>query len=149
MISLRPATSDDQAAIVRLVRAGGVNPMGVHWPRFVVAVEDSTGSVVGIGQIKQHRDGSHELASIVTAAEYQRRGIARRIIEHLLAGHTGDLYLICLSTLGPFYEQFGFRAVEDNEMPPYFRRLKALAKAFALLPGSSTRLLVMKHQPAT
>jgi N-acetylglutamate synthase-like GNAT family acetyltransferase len=106
---------------------GGINPSGLKWPRFVVATTPA-GDVVGCGQIKSHADGSMELASIVVTPPWQGQGIARSIIEYLLETHHGDLHLMCQSSLGKLYEKFGFQAISEEEMPPYFRRIKHLAK---------------------
>ncbi|HEY2941485.1 MAG TPA: hypothetical protein VGN09_03535, partial [Vicinamibacteria bacterium] len=67
MVTIRPATQADQATIVRLVRRANLNRMNLRWPNFLVA--ESDGGVVGIGQVKTHRDGSRELASMVVVSE--------------------------------------------------------------------------------
>ena len=145
MVSMRPAAEADQQTIVQIIRAADINPMDLKWQHFVLAIDDETGSIVGTGQIKQHGDGSRELASIATMPSHQHRGIAHQVIEHLLAGSQGRLYLTCLDSLGPFYEQFGFRVVERAEMTPYFRRLTRLAATMMFLTRQSHKLLVMKR----
>jgi len=148
MITLRPATAADQPRIVAIIRAAQINPMDLKWKNFVVTVDDQTGEVVATGQIKTHRDGSRELASIAVVPEYQHRGIAHQIIQHLLAlhGDSGALFLTCRSDMEKFYESFGFRAVKENEMTPYFRRLKKVAGAFELLSRGDVTLSVMKRE---
>ena len=148
MITLRPATAADQPRIVAIIRAAQINPMDLKWKNFVVTVDDQTGEVVATGQIKTHRDGSRELASIAVVPEYQHRGIAHQIIQHLLAlhGDSGALFLTCRSDMEKFYESFGFRAVKENEMMPYFRRLKKVAGAFELLSRGGVTLSVMKRE---
>jgi N-acetylglutamate synthase-like GNAT family acetyltransferase len=148
MISLRAATAADQPAIVALVRAAQINPMDLKWPNFVLAIDGDTGAVVGIGQVKQHRDGSRELASIATAPGYQHRGIAHQVIEHLLAQHPGVLYLTCMDYLEGLYQPFGFRTIGPAEMSPYFQRITRLAKTFLFLSGTGHKLLVMKRDPS-
>jgi N-acetylglutamate synthase-like GNAT family acetyltransferase len=145
MIALRAATAADQPTIRRLIRQAGINPMGLNWNNFVLAVDEATGEVVGTGQIKPHGDGTRELASIATVPAYQRQGIARRIIERLLAENLGELYLTCMDNLGPFYEQFGFRVLQPSEYTPYFRRISKLAGMFMHLDPQGRRLLVMKR----
>ena len=49
-IYLRRATAADQPQIDALIRTVGINPMGLKWPRFVVA--DEGGRIVGAGQVK-------------------------------------------------------------------------------------------------
>jgi amino-acid N-acetyltransferase len=122
---LRPAAAADDAAIRRLIREGEINPMGLDWQRFTIA-EAPDGTVVACGQIKPHQDGSHELASIAVTAAWRGRGLARAIIESLLAAHPGVLYLMCESSLEPLYEKFGFARLDEAEYPRYFRRMKKL-----------------------
>ena len=143
MISLRSATAADQKAIVALVRAAQINPADIKWRHFTVAVDDDTGEIVSIGQIKKHGDGSEELASIATVPAYQRRGLAHQVIERLIAGHTGRLFLTCLNTMSPFYEQFGFRVIDKPEMTPYYRRLVKIVNAYEVLSSSGRALNVM------
>jgi N-acetylglutamate synthase-like GNAT family acetyltransferase len=124
-ITIRRATSDDQKTISRLVRSANINPLSLHWQRFLVAEDGSR--IVGVGQIKLHGDGSRELASIATVPEHRGKGIATEIIKALLAGQTADIYLTCRSPMVGFYERFGFQCVTAlADMPPYFRRLMRL-----------------------
>ena len=126
---LRPAWEEDFRAIRALIRAVGINPTGLDWRRFVVAVTPNE-KVIGCGQVKPHSDGSRELASIAVRPAFRRQGIAQAIIERLLAENPPPLYLICRNGLGPFYERFGFRALRENEMPRYFQRLMRAARLF-------------------
>ncbi len=143
--TLRPATKEDAPAIRRLIHRVNINPMALDWQRFVLAV-DASGRMLGCGQLKPHGRGVLELASIAVEPEYQKQGIARAIIEHLLAKAARPLYLTCRSSLGPFYEKWGFRVIPMQEMPVYFRRLARLAAVFAPIAGESESLLVMELQ---
>ena len=117
MVTLRPATAADAAVIRSLVYAARINPTGLDWKRFVVA-PGPNGEVIGCAQIKPHRDGSRELASLVVAPAWRGNGVARAIIEHLVANHPGPLYLTCRASLGPFYERFGFRVADEAQLTP-------------------------------
>ena len=46
--------------------------------------------------------------------------------------------------MGPFYETFGFYALEYEEMPRYFQRLVKLAGLAFTLSRQGKTLLVMK-----
>lgn len=141
-VTLRPATRADDAAIKALIRSVRINPLDLDWRRFLLAVTPD-GEMVGCGQVKPHSDGTLELASIAVRPAWRGRGIARRIIERLLAESPRPLYLTCASQLGLLYEKFGFRALSESEMTPYFRRLSRLATAFMKMARGQT-LLVMK-----
>jgi N-acetylglutamate synthase-like GNAT family acetyltransferase len=60
---LRPDRPEDGPVIRRMIREARLNPFGLHIPRFWVA--EVQGQVVGAVQIRPHRDGSRELASLV------------------------------------------------------------------------------------
>jgi len=138
---LRPATEDDSSFIKDLIHRVGINPMDLDWNRFVIAV-DGSGKMLGCGQLKPHGRNVIELASIAVEPPYQHQGIARAIIEHLIARAPRPLYLTCRSRLGSFYEKWGFRSIATDEMPPYYRRLARLAKVMRVLMND--QLLVMK-----
>ena len=139
--TLRPATEIDSPIIKDLIHRVGINPMDLDWHRFVIAV-DGSGKMLGCGQLKPHGPNVIELASIAVEPSYQHQGIARVIIEHLIAKGPRPLYLTCRSRLGSFYEKWGFRSIEPNEMPAYFRRLARLAKVMTVFMND--KLLVMK-----
>ena len=143
--TLRPARETESAAIKDLIHAVGINPMGLDWRRFIVAV-DAKDQIIATGQIKPHGRDIHELASIAVVPEYRGGGLARAIIEFLLKDSPRPLYLTCISALGPLYEKFGFASVSQEDMPRYFQRISRLAGLVFLLASREEKLLVMKLQ---
>jgi N-acetylglutamate synthase-like GNAT family acetyltransferase len=141
--ALRPATEADFAEIKALIRQVRINPMGLDWRRFTVAVNEQ-GGIIACGQLKPAPGGLTELASLAVLPAFRRRGIARALIEHLLAKATPPVYLTCRSRLGTMYEKFGFRVLDGDETPPYYRRLQRLAGALMELARRNETLLVMK-----
>lgn len=139
-LTLRPAAPADEMTIHRLVREAQINPLGIHWERFVV-IESPQRTVVACGQIKRHSDGTHELASLVVDPAWRGQGLARRIIEHLIAHHAGPLFLMCESSLEPLYEKFGFVRLADADLPRYFRRMKFLMQLPEKLGGFSISIM--------
>jgi N-acetylglutamate synthase-like GNAT family acetyltransferase len=145
MVRIRPARETEGAQIRDLIFLVGINPTGLDWRRFVVAVNDQE-EMTGCGQIKPHGHDVLELASIAVYPEQQGKGIARALIEHLLKSSPRPLYLMCQSSLGPFYEKFGFHPLSYEEMPRYFQRISKLAGLVTTLAHREERLLVMKLQ---
>lgn len=143
--TLRPARETESCVIKDLIHLTGINPMGVDWKRFVVAV-NAQDELMGIGQLKPHGREILELASIAVHPKYRSQGIARAIIEYLLRDSPRPLYLMCESSNGPLYEKFGFLAILYDEMPRYFQRISKLAGLASTLSHSDERILIMKLQ---
>jgi N-acetylglutamate synthase-like GNAT family acetyltransferase len=142
--TLRLATEADQARIRALIDEGRINPMSLDWQRFLVA-ESNDDQVVACGQIKPHGDGSHELASIAVTEAWRGHGLARAIIDQLIAGHQGDLYLMCRPEMSSMYVKFGFEIVDDVEsMPRYFRRISKFVGAVASVVRQTGGPTIMK-----
>ena len=142
-ITLRPAIEQDFPAIQRLIRQVQINPTGLDWRRFVVAV-DGSGEMRGCGQLKPHGKEIVELASIAVMPSDRSLGVARAIIEHLIAKAPRPLYLTCRSGLQPFYEKWGFRVIALDEMPAYFRRLSRFANTMLGMFERGESMLVME-----
>lgn len=143
--TVQKAQSQHATEIRRLVLSSGINPTGLNWQRFLVALTPE-GEFIGCGQLKPHADGTKELASLAVTPAWRRRGVARALIDALLALHPGELYLICQSSLGALYEKFGFHGIGEEVMPTYFRRVSKLAGVLENLRKSGQHLLVMKRQ---
>jgi N-acetylglutamate synthase-like GNAT family acetyltransferase len=143
--TLRLARETDSLSIRKLIHTVGINPTGLDWKRFVVAVGPG-GEMIGCGQVKPHGREVLELASIATHPEFRMLGIASAIIKSLVENSARPLYLMCRSPLGPFYEKFGFRVPALKGMPAYFRRISQVAGLIESLGRSGETLLVMKLQ---
>lgn len=100
--------------------------------------------MIACAQLKPVPGGLTELASLAVRPAHRHQGTARALIEHLLAEAPRPVYLTCRSSLGELYEKFGFRALEVDEMPAYYRRLQRLVTEFMKLTHRNESLLVMK-----
>jgi len=129
---LRPALESDASNIHDLIHRVGINPLDLDWRHFVIAASADS-RFMGCAQLKQHRDGSFELASLAVQQEYRGQGVARAIIEHFLVHSPRPLFLMCQPALTPFYEKFGFQVIQLDAMPPYFRRILRLVRALVFL----------------
>lgn len=128
MEKISKATKEDSAFIRQLIWRVGINPLGLDWRRFVVAVHEH-GVRIGCAQIKVHKDGSKELASVAVVPLYRHQGVASAIIRLILKEYNSPIYLTCRSSLVSFYERFGFLEISDPEiMPSYFRKVKRVFK---------------------
>jgi len=143
--TLRPAKGSESTQIKELINLVGINPMGLDWKRFIVAVNDQD-EMIGCGQLKPHGEDILELASLAVYPEHRGKGIARAIIEHLLKDSPRPLYLMCESSNGPLYEKFGFYQLAHEEMPRYFQRISKLAGLVTTLAQRDQRLWIMKLQ---
>lgn len=129
---IRPATEADRPAILGLMRPGDFNRVNLQPRCFFVAEE--AGKVIGIGQIKRHRDGTPELASLVVAADRRGKGIGQALVRALVLRHQGPLYLFCLAELEGFYAALGFRRVERSHLPRLLALIHALGNSMGRLP---------------
>ena len=145
VFKLRPARVSESGQIRDLIHSVGINPMGLDWKRFVLAV-DHRDEIIGCGQLKPHGKEILELASLAVISKYRGKGIARAIMEHLLKDSPRPLYLMCVSSIGKLYEKFGFRELSYDEMPRYYQRITKLAGMMKILAHRNERLLVMKLQ---
>jgi N-acetylglutamate synthase-like GNAT family acetyltransferase len=140
---LRQAMLQDESTIKDLIHRVNINPMGLHWERFLVA-ETGAGQFVGCAQIKHHQDGSLELASLAVEEAYRGRGVASSLIRSLLQDSPRPLYLMCRPELGVFYQKFGFRDAADPELPAYFRRIRALINIFMIFGRDHGKPRIMR-----
>ena len=75
-VIIRSAVQADQSTIVSLLRQAKINPRNLHWQNFLVAEEGN--KVVGIRQVKTHKQGTREVTSGFVLPEYRRQGISAR-----------------------------------------------------------------------
>lgn len=142
--NLRQAAAQDEAAIRELIRLGKINPTGLDWRRFWVACTPQ-GEVIACAQIKPHRDGSRELASVATHPQERGRGAASALIDTLIAREPTPLYLMCRAALQTFYQQWDFVTIPPEAMPPYFRRVWRLFAIVSWTTPIEDRLTIMRR----
>ena len=141
---VRPATRQEFPKIRSLIHAVSINPTGLDWKHFLVAVSPDN-TLLGCGQIKPHCDGSRELASIAVQELARGQGVARAVIEELLVRETTrPLYLMCRARLEPLYVKFGFRATSQADMPPYFQRISRAERILNTKAAAGDRLMIMR-----
>jgi N-acetylglutamate synthase-like GNAT family acetyltransferase len=110
-LQIRPAADQDMPTIRRLAEAYALDTERLEADQFLVAVE--RGQIVGFGRLKPYPDAV-ELGCLGVVPERRRNGIARQLIEHLLARVDGDVYVT--TDLPEFARRLGF---VETEMHPY------------------------------
>jgi N-acetylglutamate synthase-like GNAT family acetyltransferase len=142
-IQIRAAQESESTPIRDLIHLVGINPTGLDWKRFIVAV-NAEGQVIACGQIKPHGADIQEMASIATHPDHRGKGLARKIIDALLKESARPMYLMCIAHNGPMYEKFGFKALDYKDMPRYFQRIQKVFNLADVFRRTGEELLVMK-----
>lgn len=129
---LRPAQPDDLATLSEIERAADSRfaEAGVSVPSdnyapgsydrpdgITVAVETSTGEIVGFIQTEMREQGPH-IAELSVLPAHGQQGLGARLVHHVVdAAEQAGEFSVTLSTFinvpfnGPFYEHQGFEAV--------------------------------------
>lgn len=146
--TIRPARPEDQQTIVSLIRQAKINPRDLQWEHFLVAEED--GQIIGIRQVKVHRQGTREVASGFVLPEHRRRGISARLMEELFSRERGPLYTMVDEKWAPYYEQFGFQRVAMHQLPADFHKEYRLGKMItsliSLFRKDKIRIIPLKRE---
>ncbi len=146
-LEIRPARPADQPAIRHMVQEARLAPFGLNWPAFLVAETD--GTIVGVGQIKTHRDGSQELASLAVVPHFQGQRVGSALVHALLDGISEPVYLFCLEELEGYYNRFQFQRTGPPNLPRAIGRRLSLAhmgmRLLAILTGRRLRIIAMRR----
>ena len=148
-ITIRPAVEADQPIIISLVQQAKLNPRNLHWEHFLLAEEN--GKILGIRQVKIHKQGTREVASGFVLPEYRRQGISAQLMNALLAREKGPLYTMVNEKRSAYYEQFGFRRVDVNRLPSDFRMEywigRIVTTLLSLFSKERIRIVPLKKEP--
>jgi N-acetylglutamate synthase-like GNAT family acetyltransferase len=94
----RRGSPADRGVIFRSILSEGMNPLGIRTERFLVVeekdVQSQKNQIVGFGQLRPLSATDLELASVYVAPAYRRRGIASRIVAHLLEEQRRSLHSV-------------------------------------------------------
>lgn len=145
---IRPAAQADAPAIRALISAARLNPRDLDWHRFLVA--DAGGEVVACAQVRVHRRGTRELASVAVVPARRGAGIGRRISEAAIDGEPiRPLYLYTESRTEAFWARLGFSTIEGDAIPRDLRGPLRIARfatgILSLVSRQRYRIAVMRR----
>lgn len=140
-VTIRPFQPGDQAAAKALVLAG----LAAHWGALdptrnpdlddiaagyahgVFLVAEENGRIIGTGGLLPEADGVSRIVRMSVAADRQRRGVGRRMLQRLIdfAREQGSHRLVLETTSTwhgaiAFYRQAGFRLVAEQDGDSHF-----------------------------
>ena len=112
-VELRPGSWDDLPAIAQIQAA---SPEASQWDvpeylKYDLLVALCDGRVAGFAVARRLAEAESELLNLAVHPAFRRRGVGRRMVAALIAGHPGVLWLeVRESNVGArkFYKSLGF-----------------------------------------
>jgi N-acetylglutamate synthase-like GNAT family acetyltransferase len=148
-ISIRRATELDQPAIRALACSGQLSRTDVKWPSCWVAAAAGQG-IVGIVQMRRHADGSRELGPLVVSKEMRGQGVARRLMDALVAAEPEPIWMVTAHVFAAVCRRWGFHPIEPPSAPVEVRRnhrMSSLARVFRVRRPMRP-LVILERLPA-
>ena len=147
VIGIRRAVTDDLPAMKTLVDWGAglgelvpqtFSALKSRVEHFLVATDGD--HVIGVCALRPVDHEAGELCSLVIRPDYQRRGLGGRLVKACLAmaGGQGIRLVIALTFHPEYFEQFGFRRIENEQVPSPIWQI--YAEPDTRLSGSETAL---------
>ncbi|MFB6116997.1 GNAT family N-acetyltransferase [Halosegnis sp.] len=121
---VRDARNRDEAWLLDHIEEMGLDDTAFRSRDYVIAVDDESSTRAGFGRFRVHReDDACELTSIGVLDGWRGQGVGAHVIERLLrnAGIEGYERVFALAPAHEYLAQFGFRPVEESELPESLR----------------------------
>jgi N-acetylglutamate synthase-like GNAT family acetyltransferase len=120
-ITYRKSTAEDLPQIIELLEKVRGDGQNMDKEDFLVAALRQ--KIIGCGRIKEMEDNSFELASVAVAEQFRNKGIGGKLVRMLIAQNKRrPIYLMCRKSRQNFYEKYGFREIEENELSSAVRK---------------------------
>ncbi|WP_256298519.1 GNAT family N-acetyltransferase [Haloarchaeobius salinus] len=133
---VRDAKNREEVWLLDHIEAMGLDDTAFRSRDYVVAIDEEAGAKAGFGRIRVHiagdgertksgrrdpdEDDICELTSIGVLEGWRDQGVGAHIIERLVeyAGDAGFETVYALTDAGGYLAQFGFEAMEVDDLPP-------------------------------
>ncbi len=137
MIAIRPARTDDIAAILVLLDGDALPTADLATSQVAFWVGEEAGGLVAAIGLEQHGDAGL-LRSLVVAAAHRGEGYAHRLVDVVEAeAHArGIIEMVLLTqTAETFFARLGYGVIPRNDAPDAVRASKEF---LSLCPASAT-----------
>ncbi|WP_254768657.1 GNAT family N-acetyltransferase [Salinilacihabitans rarus] len=138
---VRDAKNREEVWLLDHIEAMGLDDTAFRSRDYVVAIDEESGAKAGFGRIRIHKvaDGDDvcELTSIGVLEGWRGQGVGAHVVERLVeyAGDEGFDEVYALTSEGGYLAQFGFRRIEDGDLPTVLRE-RLEAKREGVDPGA-------------
>ena len=132
-IIYRKSNKDDLPQILAMMEAFDLNAANIIDDGFLVAAQDRR--VLGCARITEIGDGNIELSSVAVVEGFRKKGIGGKLIQMLFAEEKRrPIYLMCRRRNQKFYEEQGFKEMQDDLLPALYRDMveKIISKERAI-----------------
>jgi ribosomal-protein-alanine acetyltransferase len=109
--TIRAATAEDFAGIARIQSA---SPEAAQWTPAECLVACLNDQLAGFLVFRKTADTELEVLNLAVEPSFRRHGVARRMVQFMLAGHRGEVFLEVREsnqTARKFYESIGFQEI--------------------------------------
>ncbi len=113
MLKIRKAKEEDNKEIYKLLEEVDEQTSEMTFDDFWVG--DMEGKIVGTAKLEEF-DDFFFLSSLSVKSEFQGKGVAKAMMEHLLKGTKKDIYIY--TVLPEFFKKFNFKAVSAPSKLP-------------------------------
>lgn len=119
---VRDARNRDEVWLLDHIEEMGLDETAFRSRDYVIAVDERTDERTGFGRIRIHKGEEDvcELTSLGVLPAWRDQGVGAHVVERLLqeAGDQDFETVYTLSGEPDYLAQFGFAAIDDDELPP-------------------------------
>jgi len=123
---VRGAKKHEEAWLLDRIDDLGLADRAFRSRDYAVAIDESSGEIAGFGRLRVHSDDPDDYCEVTTLGvlpAYREQGVGAHVVERLVerARDRGFEAVYSLTNTGEYLTQFGFEAIEDDELPGKLR----------------------------